>query len=110
MPTIYKDSQVQGTSSTSNYATLYNTSASTTAIISGIVVCNETASSITVRIGITSSATTPVSGQWIVYDNTVLANDSLIINVPISLGNTKFIRISSSSSSCSFTASIAEMS
>lgn len=110
MPTIYKDSQVQGTSSTSTYANLYNTTGSTTAIVSGIVVCNEAASSVTIRIGIQTSAAAPTSGKWIVYDTTVSANDSLIINVPISLGNSKYIMVSSSANTCSFTASIAEIS
>ena len=110
MPTVYKDAQVQGTTSTSTYATLYNTTASTTAIISGIVVCNEAASPVTFRIGIQTSASGPTSGKWIAYDATVSANDSLIINVPISLGNTKYIMISSSANTCSFTASVAEMS
>ncbi len=96
MPTIYKDAQVQGTASTSTYSNLYNTGASTTAIVSGIVVCNEAASAVTVRIGIQTSASAPTSGKWIVYDTSVAANDSLIINVPLSLGNNKYIMISSS--------------
>lgn len=108
--TVYKDAQVVGTSSTSTYSTLYSTGGATTAVVSSIIVANEAASAVTIRIGLAASATTPASGAFLVYDRTVPANDTLILNFPIALGNTKFIRCSSSAITTSFTAAVAEIS
>ena len=110
MATAYKDQQVVGTASTSTYSTLYNTGAATTAVVSSIIICNEAAAAVTIRIGLAASATTPASGAFIVYDRSVPANDTLILNLPLSLGNTKYIRVSSSAITCSFTAAVAEIS
>lgn len=110
MPTAYSGPQVAGTASTSTYATLYSTGASTTAVISALIVCNEATSPVTIRIGIAGSATTPASGAFLAYDAVVAANDTLVLNLPLSLGNTKFIRVSSSAATCSFTAAVAEIS
>ena len=110
MPTAYSGPQVAGTASTATYSTLYSTGASTTAVISAIIVCNEATSPVTVRIGIAGSATTPASGSFLAYDAVVAANDTLVLNLPLSLGNTKFIRVSSSAVTCSFTAAVAEIS
>jgi hypothetical protein len=110
MATAYKDQQVAGTAATSTYATLYSTGAATTAVVSAIIVCNEATSPVTVRIGLAASATTPASGAFIAYDAVVAANDTLVLNLPLSLGNTKFIRVSSSATTCSFTAAVAEIS
>lgn len=110
MATAYLTKQVQGTSATSTYATLYNTGASTTAILSAITVCNEAASTVTIRIGLAASATTPASGAFLVYDGTVAANDTLNLALPVTLGNTTYVRVSSSATTTSFTAAVAEIS
>lgn len=110
MATAYKDQQVVGTAATSTYSTLYSTGASTTAVVSSIIIANEAASTVTVRVGLAASATTPASGAFILYDRVIPANDTLILNLPLALGNTKFIRVSSSAITCSFTAAVAEIS
>jgi len=110
MATIYKDSQTAGTASTGTYATLYSTGASTTAVISSIIICNEATSAVTVRIGIAASAGTPASGSFILYDRTIPANDTLTLTAGFALGNTKFIRVSSSAATVSFTAGVSEIS
>ena len=110
MATAYKTQQVVGTSATSTYSTLYSTGASTTAVVSAIVICNEAASSVTVRVGLAASATTPASGQFLVYDAAIAANDTLVLNLPVTLGNTTYIRVSSSATTCTFTAAVAEVS
>lgn len=110
MATAYLTKQAQGTSSTSTYSTLYSTGASTTAIVSGITVCNEAGSSVTIRIGFDTTAGTPASGEFIVYDGTVAANDTLVLNLPLTLGNTTYLRVSSSATTCTFTAAVAEIS
>ncbi len=109
MATVYKDATAVGTGAIGTYSTLYSTNASTTAIISNIMVANESASSVTVRIGLASSATTPASGSFLVYDVVIGGNDTLSIG-PFALGNTRFIRVSSSSATCSFSIAVAEIS
>lgn len=108
MATTYKLPQVQGTASTGTYATLYNTGAGTTAIVSNILVANEAASAVTVRIGIDTTAGTPGAGEWILYDVIVAANDTLSFG-PLSLGNTQYLRVSSSANTCTFSAAVAEI-
>lgn len=110
MPTAYKDATVVGTASTSTYSTLYSTGASTTAVVSSIIIANEAASSVTVRVGLAGSATTPATGSFILYDRVIPANDTLILNLPLALANTRFIRVSSSAATCSFVAAVAEIS
>jgi hypothetical protein len=109
MATTYKDAMVQGTSSTGTYSTLYSTGASTTAIISNILIANESSSSVTVRVGVMGSAGTPGAGQFLIDDVIIAGNDTLSFG-PYSLGNTRFIRVSSSANTCTFAAAVAEIS
>ena len=110
MPTVYKNAQVQGTAGVTTYATLYNTGAATTAVISTIAVCNTASTSATYRIGIMGSAGTPSAANWLVYDSSVPANDTIFITIGISLGNTQFIRVSSSANTVTFSAYVSEIS
>lgn len=110
MATIYKTQQVQGTASTGTYATLYNTGAATTAVISTIAVCNTATGSATYRIGIMGSAGTPAAANWLVYDATVPGNDTVFITAGIALGNNQFIRVSSSANTVTFSAYVSEIS
>jgi len=109
MPTAYKYSQVQGTASTGTYSTLYQTPASTSAVLSTIVVTNQASSSVTVRIGLTTSAGTPTSAQWLVYDAVVAGNDTVALTLGITMDASKFIRISSSANTCNFSAFYSEL-
>jgi len=112
MAEVYENAQVQGTSSTGTYATLYNTGASTTAVISSIVVTNTAATAAIYRIAIMGSAGTPAvaNGEFIVYDATVQANDTIALTLGITLGNTKYIRVSSSANTVCFNAFVSEIS
>ena len=110
MAVAYLTKQMVGTASTGTYGTLYSTGASTTAIVSGIVICNEAATSVTIRIGLDTTAGTPASGEFLVYDASIVANDTLVLNLPVTLGNTTYIRCSSSATTCTFTAAVAEVS
>ena len=110
MATTYKNSQVQGTASTGTYSTLYNTGASTTAVISSILVTNTSSTAALYRIGIMASAGTPAAANWVVYDATVQANDTVCLTLGITLGNTQFIRVSSSANTVTFSAYISEIS
>lgn len=110
MPTVYKNAQLQGTANISTYGTLYSTSASATAVISTIAVCNTASTPATYRIGITGGATTPSASEWLVYDGPVNANDTVFITAGITLGNTDFVRVSSSGTDVAFSAYVSEIS
>jgi glucose-6-phosphate dehydrogenase assembly protein OpcA len=109
MPTTYKTQQVQGTAGVGTYATLYNTSASATAVVSTIAITNTASVSATYRIGIMGSAGTPAAANWLVYDSVVAGNDTIFLTVGISLGTSQFIRVSSSANTATFSAYVAEI-
>ena len=109
MATTYKLAQVQGSASTGTYSTLYSTGASTTAIISNLLIANQASASVTVRVGIDDTAGTPGAAEWLLYDVVVAANDTLSFG-PLSLGNTQYLRVSSSANTCTFSAAVAEIS
>jgi hypothetical protein len=110
MATSYRHNSVQGTASTGTYATLYNTGASTQAVISTLLVTNTSASTVTYRIGIMGSAGTPSAADWIVYDAVVAGNDVICLTLGIALGNDEFIRVSSSANTVTFSAFVSEIS
>lgn len=110
MAEAYKYSQVQGTSSTSTYATLYTTPAATEAVISSIVICNQSSSAITIRIGLDTTAGTPGASEFLVYDASIAGNDTIALTLGITLDADKYIRVSSSADTCSFSAFVSEIS
>ena len=110
MATAYKYSQVQGTSSTGTYATLYTTPAATEAVISSLVITNQSSSAITVRIGLDATAGTPGASEWLVYDAAIAGNDTVALTLGVTLDAAKFVRVSSSANTCNFTAFLSEIS
>ena len=112
--TAYKNGKLAAPAAdVTTYGTVYNTGAATTAVISSITICNTSASNVLYRIGITSgSAGTPAvaSGQFIAYDATVAANDTISISIGIALGNSEYLRCSAASTAINFIANVAEMS
>jgi len=109
MATAYKLAQVQGSASTGTYATLYDTGASVTAIISNLLIANQASAAVTVRVGTDTTAGTPGAAEWLLYDVIVAGNDTLSFG-PLSLPASTFIRVSSSANTCTFSAAVAEIS
>lgn len=109
MATVYKTQQLQGTAGLTTYGTLYNTSASATAVISTIAITNTASATATYRIGIMGSAGTPAAANWLVYDSVVAGNDTVFLTVGIALGNSQFIRVSSSANTVTFSAYVSEI-
>lgn len=110
MATAYKYAQVQGTASTGTYSTLYTTPAATQAVISSLVITNQASSDVTVRIGLDTTAGTPGSDEWLVYDAVIAGNDTVALTLGVTLDAAKFIRVSSSANTCNFTAFLSEIS
>ena len=109
MATNYKYSQIQGTAAVGTYATLYTTPSATQAVISTIVICNTTSTARTYRIGLDTTAGTPGSSEWLVYDATILGNDTVCLTLGICLDASKFIRVSSSADTLAFSAFVSEI-
>jgi hypothetical protein len=111
MAIAYKSNQVSGTASVSTFATLYDTSAAgKTAVVSTLGVCNTASTAVTVRVGMANAAGTPAASEWILYDRSVPANDTLLLTIGLAMQNAEYLRVSSSASTCAFFASIAEIS
>jgi hypothetical protein len=110
MATAYKYAQVQGTSSTGTYATLYTTPSATEAVISSIVITNQASSDVTVRIGLDTTAGTPGSDEWLVYDAVIAGNDTVALTLGVTMDASKYLRVSSSANTCNFTAFLSEIS
>ena len=110
MATAYKYAQIQGTASTGTYATLYTTPAATEAVISSLVITNQSSSAITVRIGLDATAGTPGDSEWLVYDAAIAGNDTVALTLGVTLDAEKFVRVSSSADTCNFSAFLSEIS
>lgn len=110
MAEAYKYSSVQGNANINTYSTLYSTSASATAVLSTIAICNTASTAGTYRIGIMGTEGTPgATDGLIAWDTPVPGNDTVFLNVGITMGNSKFIRVSSSGSAITFTGFISEI-
>ena len=93
------------TAANATYATLYTTPAGKSAVISTIVVCNVATSAKTFRIGVMASAGTPTSPQeFLAYDTTVPANDTIVMTLGITLEASKYIRVYGSDGNVGFSA------
>ena len=109
MATAYKFAQVQGTASTGTFATLYTTPASTEAVVSSLVITNQTGSAVTIRVGMDATAGTPATSEFLVYDAAVAGNDTVALTLGVTMDAAKFIRVSSSADTCNFTAFLSEI-
>jgi len=110
MATAYKYAQVQGTASTGTYATLYETPSATEAVISSLVITNQSSSAVTVRIGLDTTAGTPGASEWLVYDAAIAGNDTVALTLGVTMDAGKFVRVSSSANTCNFSAFLSEIS
>jgi hypothetical protein len=109
MPTVYKNAQLQGTAALTTYGTLYSTSASATAVISSILVTNTASTAATYRIGIMGSAGTPGASEWVAFGVSVGGNDTVGLTLGLTVGNSQFVRVSSSANTVTFSAYISEI-
>lgn len=84
--------------------TLYTTTAGSSAVISSLTVCNQTAAAVTFRVALRPSAdATTTAKHWVIYGSTVPASDSVIIQAGWTLAAGDKIQIYASSGSMSFT-------
>ena len=79
-------------SNTSN-AALYTVPSSTSAVVSSIVVCNQTTTAATCRIGADAGGDGPATSDWIVYDVSVGPNETIAFTLGVTLATTDKIWI-----------------
>lgn len=102
MPTTYKILGQSNPAANTN-ATLYTVPTSTSAVVSTIAVCNYASSSATYRISVSASAT-PANTEWLVYDATLPANDTVTLTLGITAQAARLIVVRASSASVTFSA------
>ena len=103
MATAYK---VLGQSnpSATTATTLYTVPSATSAVVSTIVICNQTASAATYRIAVRPAGASLAAEHYVAYDITVGASDSTALTLGITLATTDVITIYASTATLSFTA------
>ena len=109
MPTNYKILGQSAPSATTS-TDLYTVPSSTQAVVSSIVVCNRDSAAATFRISTAVDGAALANSQYIAYDVTVGGNDSTIITIGATLGDTDKIRVYASTANLTFTAYGSEIS
>ena len=103
MPTTYK---VLGQSnpSATTLTTLYTVPSSTSTVVSTITIANLAGSSGTFRIAIRQAGASIANSQYLAYDTTIAALDTLTLTLGITLATTDVISIYASTANMSFAA------
>ena len=109
MATAYKVLGQSNPAATTN-TTLYTVPSSTSAVVSSIVICNQTASAATYRIAVRPAGASVAAQHWIVYGATVGGSDSTALTLGITLATTDVITVYASSANLSFSAFGSEIS
>ena len=100
MPTIYKVlGQVEPLALTNT--TLYTVPSSTSAVCSTLTVCN-TGVSTTFRIAIRPAGATLSDIHYIVFDNSINANDTIFLTLGITLATTDVVTVYAGTASVVF--------
>ena len=109
MATTYK---VLGQSnpSATTATTLYTVPASTEAVVSTLVICNQTSTSATFRISVRPAGASQTAAMYIAYDVVVGGSDSTALTLGITLATTDVITIYTSAATLSFAAFGSEIS
>lgn len=106
MPTIYK--RLGNTAPNSaTYTELYQAPLATSAIISSLVVTNRGTTAATYRIHQSASGTvitSPANGDFLAYDVTVQANDSVALTLGMTINQREKIGVYASNANLTFTA------
>lgn len=100
----------QSAPSANTDTTLYTVPASTQAVVSTINVCNQTNLPVLIRIAIRQAGAALTSSQYILYDVSVPAYDSLPVTIGITLAATDVITVRTNSANVSFSAFGSEIS
>lgn len=109
MPTAYK---VLGQSNpaATTLTTLYTVPSATSAVVSTITICNQTATAATYRIAVRPAGASIAAQHYIVYGATVAASDTTALTLGITLATTDVVSVYASTANLSFSAFGSEIS
>jgi|TARA_A100001391_G_scaffold130378_1_gene89741 hypothetical protein len=109
MATAYKILGQTGDAS-ANDVTLYTVPSSTETIVSSIVVCNREAADNTFRIAAKANGGSVANEDYLAFDTTISANDTITLTLGITLDATDIISVGASDANVSFSAFGSEIS
>jgi glucose-6-phosphate dehydrogenase assembly protein OpcA len=109
MPTVYKVLG-QANPAATTATTLYTVPASTSAVVSTVVICNQTASAATFRLSVRPAGGAQTNAMYLAYDVTVGASDSTALTLGITMATTDVLTVYGSTATLSFTAFGSEIS
>ena len=89
--------------------TLYTVPSSTSTVVSSIIICNQNSTPAVFRISIAIAGAADNVKQYLYYDLPILANDTFIATIGISLATTDVIKVYSTETNLSFTATGVEV-
>lgn len=108
MAILYKQlGAAAGSGTIGTAAQLYAASgvASTSTVLSSIVICNAGSSSRTFSIGVNTATATFAAGKYVVYQAVITANDTISLTLGVVLDPTaRYLNVSSSSADVNFSA------
>jgi hypothetical protein len=101
MASTYKVLAQSAPSATTN-TDVYTVGSGKSAVVSTITVCNRSASAATYRIAIRIAGTTIANEDYIAYDASCPANDSIALTLGVTLAATDVVTVYASSANLSF--------
>ena len=109
MPTVYK-TLAQSAPAATTLTTLYTVPASTSTVISTIMICNQAATAATYRIAVSPAGAAIANQHYIVYGATVAGSDATALTLGLTLATTDVVRVFASTATLSFSAFGSEIS
>jgi len=101
MASTYKVLAQSAPSATTN-TDVYTVGSGKSAVVSTITVCNRAASSATYRIAIRVAGSALSNEDYIVYDSTIPANDTISLTLGVTLAATDVVTVYASTANFSF--------
>jgi hypothetical protein len=101
MATTYK-TLAQAAPAATTLTTLYTVGASTSTVVSTVIICNQAASAATYRIAVSPAGAAVEAKHYIVYGATVAASDTTALTLGITLATTDVVRVYASTANLSF--------
>ena len=80
----------------------YTVPASTTAVISSIVICNQSATATSFRISIAKAGAADTAAQYLYYDVSIDGNDTFVATIGATLAATDVVRVYNTLATLSF--------
>ena len=94
----------------SNLTTLYTSGTAAGAVVSSVVICNQSTSAQTYRVSVRVAGAGDTPKQYLAYDVVLGSNATDTLTLGLTLANTDIISIAASSTSVSFSAFGSELS